>query len=215
MAFGEDFDRILAPYLVEERKDRLKQALLQFTTDNQGKEIDYTKFYKSFGHAYFMQADLLREIRMSNWNEQDSTFHKVYPEAIIVSNTCDISADNSHKAHPKQCLFAPIMDFSAFAANLAKEGYADEKLEQFVRTVKAQLVSNLFYLPVVNSEKKEYIVLLDRIFWFPADELNSYIDKIQDNRITSLSHFGYYLFILKLSYHLCRLPEQCDREVFK
>ena len=25
--------------------------------------------------------------------------------------------------------------------------------------------------------------------------------------------YKFYLFILKLSFHLCRLPEQCDREV--
>jgi hypothetical protein len=213
MAFGDDFDLILPNYLVDEEKSRLKNALRQFTVDEKGKEINYADFYKSYGHAYFMQSDLVKEIRMSLWNEEGAVFEKAYSDAIIISNTCDISFENKHSIKSKQCLFAPLIDFNEYIRDLAKSGYEKEKLDQFIQTVKAQLVTNLFYLPLFHKDNKEYVVFLDNVFWFPAIELNSYIDSIQDNRITSLSHFGYYLFILKLSYHLCRLPEQCDREV--
>jgi len=213
MAFGDDFDLILPNYLVDEEKSRLRDALRQFTVDEKGKEINYADFYKSYGHAYFMQSDLVKEIRMSLWSEEGAVFEKAYSDAIIISNTCDISFENKHSINSKQCLFAPLIDFNEYISDLATSGYEKEKLEQFIQTVKAQLVTNLFYLPLFHKDNKEYVVFLDNVFWFPAIELNSYIDNIQDNRITSLSHFGYYLFILKLSYHLCRLPEQCDREV--
>lgn len=214
MAFGDDFDLILPNYLVNEEKSRLRDALRQFTVDEKGKEINYADFYKSYGHAYFMQSDLVREIRMSLWNEEGAVFEKSYSDAIIISNTCDISFENKHSMNSKQCLFAPLIDFNEYINDLVASGYEKDKLEQFIQTVKAQLVTNLFYLPLFHKNNKEYVVFLDNVFWFPAIELNSYIDNIQENRITSLSHFGYYLFILKLSYHLCRLPEQCDREVY-
>ena len=213
MAFGDDFDLILPNYLINEDKARLKDALKQFTFNEKGKEIDYTNFYKSYGHTYFMQSDLVKEIRMSFWNEDESVFEKIYSDAIILSNTCGISFENTHSINSKQCLFAPLIDFNEYLKDLSGAGYGKDKLEQFTQTVKAQLVTNLFYLPTLNNHTKEYVVILDNVFWFPANELNTYIDDIKENRITSLSHFGYYLFILKLSYHLCRLPEQCDRVV--
>ena len=111
-------------------------------------------------------------------------------------------------------MFAPLIDFNEYIADLTDSGYDKDKLEQFKQSVKSQLVSNLFYLPLLHKDKKEFVVFMDNLFWFPVNELYSYIDNIQENRITALSLFGYYLFILKLSYHLCRLPEQCDREIY-
>jgi hypothetical protein len=212
MAFGDNFDLILPNYLVNEDKSRLRDALRQFTVNEKGNEINYTDFYKSYEHGYFMQSDLVKEIRMSLWNDEGEVFEKVYSDAIIISNTCDISFENKHSINSKQCLLAPLIDFNEYINDLVGSGYEKEKLDQFILTVKSQLVTNLFYLPLFHKDKKEYVVFLDNIFWFPAIELNSYLENIQDNRIASLSHFGYYLFILKLSYHLCRLPEQCDRE---
>jgi hypothetical protein len=212
MAFGDDFDKILAPYLVQDNKVRLKEALKQFTLENRGKEINYSDFFKSYNHTYFMQSDLVKEIRMSVWDDLNMNFNKVYTDAIIISNTCDISPENKHDFNSKQCLLAPLVDFNEYLLDLKNEGYVDEKLEQFANTIKSQLVSNIFYIPNLQSGQREYIVMLDHIFWFPTNELNSYIENIEENRISSLSLFGHYLFILKLSYHLCRLPEQCDRE---
>lgn len=214
MAFGDDnFEKILPSYLVQSDKLRLKDALKQFTIEERGKEINYNNFYKNYDRPYFLQSDLLKEIRLSIWDEQTATFIKGYTDALIISNTCDINYENKHDVNAKQCLFAPLVDFNEYLLNLKNEGYSEEKLKSFSDGVKAQQRSNIFYLPVHFKEGKEYIVLLDNVFWFPTAELNSYIVDIEKNRITSLELFGYYLFILKLSYHLCRLPEQCDREV--
>jgi len=214
MPFGEDyFENILPSYLVEADKTRLRNALRQFTPEGRGNEINYSNFYKRYDHAYFMQSDLIKEIRIAKWDEQNTEFQKGYTDAIIISNTCDISFDNKHDVNIKQCLFAPLIDFNEYLADLEMAGYSKDKIISFSQSVKAQLRTNIFYLPVHNKEAKEYMVLLDNVFWFPTAELNSFIDNIDDNRITSLTLFGFYLFILKLSYHLCRLPEQCDREI--
>ena len=214
MPFGDDyFEKILPSYLVEADKTRLKEALRQFTIEERANEINYSNFYRSYDHAYFMQSDLIKEIRVSKWDDESAVFQKGYTDAIIISNTCDISFENKRDVNTKQCLFAPLIDFNEYLADLEKAGYSKDKIISFSQNVKAQLRTNIFYLPVHFKEGKEYIVLLDNIFWFPTAELNSYIDNIDENRITSFTHFGFYLFILKLSYHLCRLPEQCDREV--
>jgi hypothetical protein len=212
MLFADDnFELILPSYLVNSDKSRLKEALKQFTPENRGGQINYSNFYRTYQHAYFMQSDLVKEIRISIWDNRDLSFKKGYTDAIIISNTCDISFENKRELSKKQCLFAPLIDFNNYLSDLTEAGHTKEKIEEFSKVVKSQMKTNIFYLPIF--QKKEYIVLLDNVFWFPTEELNSYIDKIQENRITSLSHFGFYLFILKLSYHLCRLPEQCDREV--
>lgn len=213
MSFADCFEKILPSYLVGSEKSRLKDALSQFSSENQGSSIDYSDFYKRYSHNYFMQSDLIKEIRFANWNDKTFLFEKRYTDAIIISNTCDTSFENSHNINTKQCLFAPLIDFKEYTEDLIKSGYDEKKLENFIKTVKNQLVSNIFYLPHYKSQEKDYIVLLDRLFWFPTQELNSYIENIEENKITSLSLFGHYLFILKLSYHLCRLPEQCDREI--
>ena len=211
MPFGDDnFEKILPTYLVQSVKTRLKEALKQFTPEEKGKEIDYSDFYKNYNHSYFKQSDLIREIRLAHWNNEKAEFQKGYTDAIIISNTCDISFENKHEINTKQCLFAPLIDFKEYVSDLLDAGYGIDKINSFCQNIKSQLRTNILYLPFYNG--KEYIVPLDNIFWFPTSELNSYISEINDNLISSLTHFGYYLFILKLSYHLCRLPEQCDRE---
>ena len=212
MAFGDDLDKILPSYLVQSKKTRLKEALIQFTNDDGRKEIDYTDFYRAYHHSLFMQSDLVKEVRLPVWNDVNAVFDKGYTDAIILSNTCDISPSNEHDLNTKQCLFAPIINLNDYLQALKDEGYDAGKIIQFKNTIQAQLISNLFYLPICHKENIDYIVLLDNVFWFPKSELNSYISDIEDNRIASLSLFGYYLFILKLSYHLCRLPELNERE---
>lgn len=211
MAFGDDLDKILPSYLVQSDKTRLKDALRQFTPENRGNEINYQNFFRSFDHLYFLQGDLVREIRMSLWDEGEAVFNKVYTDALVVSNTCDLSSNNRHEINQKQCILAPLVNLEEYISDLMDAGYGGDNLNSFLNTIKAQQVSNLLYLPVNNGVGPEYIVLLDNVFWFPTSELNSYKGEIRETRIASLNHFGYYLFILKLSYHLCRLPEQCDR----
>ena len=87
----------------------------------------------------------------------------------------------------------------------------EQGLEAMVNTIKSQTTSNILYLPPNLVNGKDYICHLDKAFWFPTEELNSYISDIAQTRIASLDYFGYYLFLVKLSYHFCRLPEEKQR----
>lgn len=211
MSFGENLDKLLPPYLASSEKSRLKDALAQFMPEHRGKEISYNEFYKTYNADCFRQADLVKDIRFARWNDKTTEFEKKYVEAIIISNTCDISFDNQREVNEKQCLFAPLMNFSNFISGMKSRGIPSDRIDSHITNIKAQLISNILYLPEHNG--LEYIALLDQVFWFPVKELHSFLDTLEEERIASLSHYGYYLFLLKLSYHLCRLPEQCDREV--
>jgi hypothetical protein len=213
MEFGDDFQNLLPSYLTETESSRLKDALKQFLPERRGNNIDYNDFYRDYQNNYFLQADTVREIRFPFWNSVNANYEKLYTDALIISNTCDISLGNNREYNQKECLLAPIIEFSEYLSDLAVKGYSDNQIQSFENNIKAQLISNIFYLPNEYLQEKEYIVWLDRMFWLPTQELNMLLETIKEDRISSLSHYGYYLFILKLSYHLCRLPEKCDREI--
>jgi hypothetical protein len=61
-------------------------------------------------------------------------------------------------------------------------------------------------------DAQEYFALLDNMFWIKTEEINALSPTISDDRLATLNHYGYYLFILKLSHHLCRFPEENDRQ---
>lgn len=213
--FGEDFESMLPEYLTSDQKQRLKDGLLQFSversSDINSAVIDYTNFTSTIHSDNFKQSDIIREIRFP-FLESDYSYSKKYTTAIILSNTCDISNGNNHSINIKQTVLAPILKLEDFIKKItAGSSYDLKKLENFINELKLQRISNLFYISDNGGE--EYIALLDRIFWFPTDELNEYLDQIEDTKILSLSMFGYYLFLLKVSFHFCRFPEALERAI--
>jgi len=211
MSFAESLDSIFPTYLVDADKNRLKNALRQFTRDNLGKEFDYSQFYRDYQCPYFLQADLVREIRFPQWSEAELAYSKRYTNAVILSNTCDLSPDNKHDHNDKQCLCAPLLEFDEYIQDLKEAHFDTGKIDSYSKAIQSQQISNLVYLPALSEKDNGFIVLLDQIFWFPTEELNSYLPDIHENRIMSLDRFGHYLMVLKLSYHLCRLPEEDER----
>ncbi|SDH70726.1 hypothetical protein SAMN05421827_1415 [Pedobacter terrae] len=212
MAFGEQqWNNLLPSYLTNEAKGRLQEALEQFYPANRT-EISYDDFYKDYGYEYFMQGDILKEIRSAHWDKDNASYQKSYPDALVLTNTCDISFENNRNINPKQCLFAPLLKLDDYLEDLKNAGYTDQKINNFKKNLIAQTYSNLFYLPKTGVGTAERIVLFDRIFWYPIEELKPLLPTINEEREISLTQYGFYLLVLKLSYHFCRLPEQCDRE---
>ncbi|MEK7433275.1 MAG: hypothetical protein AABZ74_09105 [Cyanobacteriota bacterium] len=197
-------DILLPNYLSTIDKGRLIEGLKQF---KETKNIS-ANFFLNKNNDYFLQSDILTEIRYPIWNVSNSNYEKKYCDAIIISTTCDIEFDSKKRFINKEILFAPLVEYDIFISELQENKIDATKISD---TLKKQEYSNLFYLPKNNQNHKEYIALLDQLFWFPSKELNSYTPDISSNRILSLDYFGFYLFILKLSYHLCRLPEDQHR----
>lgn len=206
------FDELLPPYLTSQEKGRLQKGLQQFIVNPQKNKIpDYSNFYINSSSDYLMQSDLLNSVKMISWDEDAKDFKTGYISAMLISSTCDLSKDNIHTINKKEALFAPIIAISEFCADLKKEGYSEDRIKAFYDTLRKQEFSNLFYIPKNEKNENDYMVFLDKVSWFPATELINDEVKLNDLRFISLSNFGFYLFILKLSYHFCRLPEEADR----
>ena len=77
-----------------------------------------------------MQSDLVKEIRIAHWQDGPNQFQKAYTNAIIISNTCDISFDNKRNLNVKQCLFAPLLDFNMYLKELSDAGYEKENIDK-------------------------------------------------------------------------------------
>lgn len=206
MSFIDSLESLFPPELAEQKKGRLREGLSQFLGKESRPKI-YTDFYATTSYEYFLQGDLVRELRFPLWDENERTYNKGYLDSIVISNTCDI--DEANKRHiPKQVLLAKVIPLENFIEQLRRVDEANS--EEIIRTLKNQEYSNLMYLPP-TAEGTEYVAILDEITWISIDELNALKSDINENRIAALDFFGYYLFIFKLAYHLCRLPEETDR----
>ena len=202
-------EHLFPTYLTTTEKGRLLHALEQFKEVNDKSKWNsklYTHFYASSQYNYFLQGDLLQEIRYPDFNKTDRSFERTYTDALILSNTCDLDVSNLRKI-AKQVVFAPLLEMEQYLEAATNQKHLDETIQG----IKTQAISNILYLPPNPYNGKEYICHLDKAFWFPTDELNSYLSDMEQTRIASLDYFGYYLFLVKPSYHFCRLPEEKQR----
>lgn len=201
----DDFSSLLPPELTRIEKGRLNDALRQFHSSNTRTKY-YTDFYSTKEYPYFLQGDLLKELRFPEWNMSTHTYDKVYHDVILLSNTCDMD-DSNIRDIPKQVMIAKLISLDSFIEALRR---FDLEIVQIIDKVKNQQYTNLIYLPA-SPNYNESIVYLDEISWISIDELKDLKKEIKENRIVTLDHFGYYLFIFKLSFHFNRLPESPHR----
>lgn len=214
MSFLSDykFDELLPSYLTLPEKGRLQKGLEQFISSSQKNRIpSYSDFFIDSSPDYLMQSDVLNSIKMISWDSETKDFKTGFIPAILLSSTCDLNKDNFHSINKKEVLFAPVIAIHEFCSDLKEEGYKKDQIDTFYNTLRKQEFSNLFYIPPNDINGKDYMVFLDKVSWFPSSELLNDDVELNSLRFISLSNFGFYLFILKLSYHLCRLPEDKDR----
>ncbi len=129
---------------------------------------------------------------------------------MIISNTCDIDIKNEKKV-PPNAVYAPIIALSKYRALLLKrEVFSEQQVEGHLRSIRKQEIAQIFYLPESQYLKNESIVLFDRI----CNCETSFIDrtKLKTVRFFSLSQFGFYIFLIKLSIHFTRMQESVDRK---
>ena len=211
VAFDEiDFTVLLPEHLRgSESKDQLKNALKQFHVSEKTEKVNYADFYTSKLQDYFLQGDLISEVRFPKLDRVSYTFEKAFTTAVIISNTCDIAKDNERKIISKECLFAPVITLEGYVDSLKNSGRTEQQILNHKQELFGQKISNLFYLPFKDNWEDGNLALLDQMFWFPTDELNNF--DVSSDRVSCFDQFGFYLFVLKISYHLCQLPEQPDR----
>ena len=128
-------------------------------------------------------------------------------KGIVLSNSCDISPDNL-RDYPPKLSFAPIIKLSRYAELLAASGIPSHRIDSRLQSIRAQLTSNMFYLPKGGNLEDDFVALLSDLHTMPFKVFES---KQTKEKLFTLSQVGFYLFLLKLSVHFCRFHEELER----
>lgn len=130
-------------------------------------------------------------------------------KGIVLSNSCDISLDNQ-RAMPRRVIFAPLFDLGRLEALLRQVGtQSEQSISDQLRAIRRQEATSYFYVPPIPSGSLgETVALLDHVQSMNLDDL---MRSKQCTRIYSLSQAGFYVFLIKLTFHFARFGEDISR----
>ena len=196
----EDIEVYLPKFLSADSKQALFEGLRQFP-DNIDSRL-YTNRLRDDRIVY--QGDGIRGLPFLIMPEL-----KTRPvDAIIISNSCDIDPKNIRLFRSK-VVYAPMLKLENYRNMLLRKGVPAPEINSHIESIRRQEITQAFFLPAQGPLKQDSFVLLDRLI--SCD--NEFIDRnvLHQSRLFSLSDYGHYLFLVKISMHFCRLHEGVDR----
>ena len=197
---NEEIKKYLPQYLSDTELCHLKDELARFPVDGT-KDTIYTTALA--GADFLLQGDGIREMEYLNFPD----IKMGHVNAILLSNTCDMSIGNK-RMNPCRIMYAPIVNFEKYANNLLG-AFPEQRVNNHLKDIKAQLISQIMFLPKGGRLDYDGIVFFYRAIIIPlADVL---FKNICANRLFTLSNFGLYLFLFKMSVHFTRIQERIDR----
>lgn len=130
--------------------------------------------------------------------------------ALILSNTCDTEVHNK-RIFNSNLVYTPLIKLSKYKHMLLEKNlFTEESIESHISQIKRQRITQVFYLPSGYGVQEECIVFFDKLN--SCDSRYIERSKVSDLRLFSLSQYGFYLFLYKLSIHFTRLHEGVDRK---
>lgn len=199
MSSLDDFKYHLPRYLTEESTKNLFEEIKKFP-ENIDNRIFTTKLKNE---KTVFQGDGINDLPVISLPSDKSVNAKV----MVLSNTCDIDPQNDRPFNAQVC-YAPIFSLDKYKSLLEKSLTA-EAVEGHLRSVRNQEITQIFYLPYHPDIDGESIVFFDRIN--NLDRRFIAADQIPETRLFTLSDYGFYLFLIKLSIHFTRMGEKVER----
>ena len=199
---SEEIKAYLPKYLSDKSIEGMLKAFRKYP------EIVPDSFYTNYlTDDEFYQGDGIGDMIFFNLPD----INKKYYPCMLLSNSCDMD-NNNIRRFPVNVLYAPIIKLDKYISAVKNSGNSEQFLSSHIASVKKQTLTNLFYLPAYSNIIEDSLVLLDRILNIPASQINKaeYIK----NRIFSLSDYGFYFLLFKLSLHFSRMKEEVDRRSF-
>lgn len=195
-----DLKIYLPKYLSEESETALVNSIRDFPNISSGS-------YYSTGledQKVIFQGDGISKLLLVNLPSTETKERN----CIVLSNTCDLDLANQ-RYFSSQIVYAPIMPMETYREMLKKRGKNDQQIDNHLRVIRHQEITQIFYLPELTDIIPESIVFLDRVY----NIANKYINRneLPERRLFTLSDFGAYLFIFKLSLHFTRIYDKVDR----
>ena len=198
----EDFKTYLPKYLSAEAQTNLFAQLDQFPGN-----IDSRLYtFQLQEEQTLFQGDGLASLWVADLPSQ--TIRKA--RVMVLSNTCDIAPENKRLLGPR-LLYCPVISFTKLENLLRAQQNLPPRFNpaDFFDAIRKQRNSSMFYLPKNDTLGEEAIALLDRINNCDAQAIS--LDELLRNRLFTLSDYGFYLFLYKLSLHLTRIREGVAR----
>lgn len=199
----EDIRIYLPKYLSDDSKQDLFSELSQFPEN-----ID-NRFYTSnlLEPHKILQGDCISDMVVINLPDTKTGNVK----SIIVSNSCDIDLENLRLFSSSICYCAVynLLKYEKRLREIANDGEND-KIDNLIDNIKKQRVSQIFYLPIGGNLEYEGLIFFDKMC--SCDNKSVSREYLNERRLFSLSNYGYYLFLFKLSIHFTRIREALDRK---
>jgi hypothetical protein len=199
MSVFDDIKKYLPKYLSAEATKELFSDIENFP-DN------LKRIYSNslVGETEIFQGDGLRDIPVIKLPDKRI---KIGP-VIVISNTCDTSPSNKRWEIPK-LIYCPITKLTNYVELLKKKSIPEDRIQNRIADIRKQYVSTIFYLPKGANLPDECVALLDSVNSCDVSILNP--QEIGNKRLFSLSNYGFYVFLLKLSIHFTRIRETINR----
>lgn len=197
----EDIQLYLPKFLSAESKDQLFDGLKNFPSN-----ID-TRLYTNNleGGDIVYQGDGLKDLLVINL--PDTSIGNA--PSMVLSNTCDIDIENKRPFNSR-IIYSPIFNLKKYSDKIRESGNkTDEQLNSHIESIKKQEITQIFYLPPIDGKLDESFVFFDRINNCHSNYIKR--DELGKSRIFTLSNYGIYLFLFKLSIHFTRIQDGVDR----
>lgn len=196
----EDIEKYLPKYLSTENQKDLYTQLKEFP-DN------ISKIYGSdfTFQAGILQSDVVSGIPFFNLPDTTSKISK----AMVISNSCDIDPVNNRPIPPKVS-YIPLISLDKFIKLLKSQDIGDERIRGIVESIKKQEKTNMFYLPRGAHIEEDMIALFENVLSINRDTFFD-LAEAESYKLATLSNYGFYMFLLKLSIHFTRIQERVDR----
>jgi hypothetical protein len=188
--FFEQIKTFLPAYLSPENKRQLFEELKSFP-DN----VNYYLHDKS--EEEMLQGDGWRGFLLLDAVTHDAK----RVSGIILSNSCDIALDNPSYRR-RRAVFCPLVELARYETLLS--GIKQEmEVRSILEDIKRQRITYIFHLPAVNGVCRESIALLDDVH---SVDLGNFVSG-ERAKLFTLSQYGFYIFLVKLSIHFTRFQE--------
>ena len=188
MITEDELKKYLPKYLSEENYKTLLAELKSFPYN-----IDGRMYTSMLDKNVIFQGDGLKKMPIIDLVNIERGVKNV--SCLILSNTCDMDLSNS-RMFPASIMYAPIINLTRYISVLQKQGVNSSKIENHISDLKQQ-------------KMEDSIVFLDKIYHVDNRFINR--DTLEDQRLFSLSDYGFYMLIFKLSIHFSRIQEKVNR----
>lgn len=126
---------------------------------------------------------------------------------IVLSNSCDVDPDNPRDT-PARVIFAPLVKLAVYEAKLRESGIAPDRITAKMGAIREQRTTNIFFIPAGGPLEEDSMIRFDEAHSMPVA---AHVASGERAKLFTLSNTGFYLLVLKLSVHFCRLQEKVNR----